>query len=211
VTDMSQPLGTAIGNALEVAECVQLLRGEELGRLRDLAVGFVAEGLVVLQGKDRGQARTLVAASLDSGQAADVFGRMVGAQGGDRRVVDDPWAVLPRAPIRREVGSEAGYLTQVDAEALGRAAVALGAGRTKKGDPIDPAVGIEFFPKVGDELKNGQPIALIHARDETAAAAAEERVRGAFTIGEEPVEAPPLVYGWHGGEDGSVGDDEAAG
>jgi thymidine phosphorylase len=199
VTDMSQPLGTAIGNALEVAECVRVLKGEERGRLRDLAVGFAAEALVALQGTPRDDALSLVADVLDSGDAAEPFAAMVEAQGGDPRVVDDPWAVLERAPVSREVPSEqAGYLRTVDAEALGRAAAALGAGRMKKGDPIDPAVGIEFFPKVGDPLEAAQPLALIHAREEGAAAAAEDRVRKAITISAEPAEAPPLLYGWLG-------------
>jgi len=198
VTDMSQPLGTAIGNALDVAECVRLLKGEERGRLRDLSVAFAAEALVALQSKDREQAGSAVTRVLDSGEAAESFGRMVDAQGGDRHVVDDPWSVLPGAPVRREVGSEPGYLEKVDAEALGRAAAALGAGRIKKGDPIDHAVGIEFFPEVGDKLDGGQRIATIHARNEDDAVEAEERVRLAVAIGQDPVEAPPLLYGWHG-------------
>ncbi|MGH2555108.1 MAG: hypothetical protein ACRDHO_05270, partial [Actinomycetota bacterium] len=183
---------------LDVAECVRLLKGEERGRLRDLSVAFAAEGLVALQSKDREQAGSAVTRVLDSGEAAESFGRMVEAQGGDRHVVDDPWSVLPRAAVRREVGSEAGYLEKVDAEALGRAAAALGAGRIKKGDPIDHAVGIEFFPEVGDKLDGGHPIATIHARNEDDAVAAEQRVRLAIAIGEDPVEAPPLLYGWHG-------------
>src|SRR6266511_456708 len=153
VTDMSQPLGSAIGNALEVAECVRLLRGEEKGRLRELSVAFAAEALVALRGTDRDDARSMVAEALDSGDAADTFAAMVEAQGGDPRGVDDPWAVLPRASVKREVPSPDGYLKEVDAESLGRAAAALGAGRMKKGDAIDPAVGIEVFPKVGDKLE----------------------------------------------------------
>jgi pyrimidine-nucleoside phosphorylase len=198
VTDMSQPLGTAIGNALDVAECVRLLKGEERGRLRELSVAFAAEALVALHGKERAEAEARVGEVLDSGEAADSFARMVEAQGGDPRVVDDPWAVLPRAPIRREIGSEAGHLKEVDAEALGRAAAALGAGRLKKGDPIDHAVGIEFFPKVGDRLESGQPLARIHARDDGAAAACEDRIRRAIVLSSEPVESPPLLSGWLG-------------
>ncbi len=199
VTDMSQPLGAAIGNALEVAECVALLKGEEAkGRLRELAVAFAAEALVVLESKDRDAARAEVSENLDSGEAAEAFARMVEAQGGDPRLVEDPWVVLPRAPVRSEVTSEGGYLATVDTEGLGRAATALGAGRMKKGDPIDPAVGIEFFPKIGDLYEPGRPIAMIHARDEEAAAAAVDRVRSAIILSPEPVEAPPLVHGWHG-------------
>jgi thymidine phosphorylase len=90
----------------------------------------------------------------------------------------------------------------VDAEALGRAAAALGAGRAKKGDPIDPAVGIDFFPKIGDRLEEGAPMAVVYARDEAAAVRAGERVRAALTISDEPVPAPPLVFGWYGSSRG---------
>jgi thymidine phosphorylase len=201
---MSQPLGVAIGNALDVAECVGVLRGEEQGRLRELSIAFAAEALVALQGKDADDARAAVTGVLDSGEAAEAFARMVEAQGGEARVVDDPWAVLPRAPVGREVPSEGGYLKEVDAEALGLAAARLGAGRMRKGDPIDPAVGIEFFPKVGDKLEGGQPMALIHARDEGAGATAEDRVRQAITMSDGPVVAPRLLYGWHGTAEGEA-------
>jgi pyrimidine-nucleoside phosphorylase len=203
VTDMSQPLGTAIGNALDVAECVGVLRGEERGRLRELSVAFAAEALVALRGKDRAEAGSTAGEALDSGQAAEALARMVEAQGGDPRVVEDPWAVLERAPVRREVASEeAGYLAEVHAEALGRAAATLGAGRTKKGDRIDHAVGIEFFPRVGQRLEAAQPLAMVHARDEGAAMACEDRIRRAVVVRPEPVEPRPLLYGWHGTADG---------
>jgi pyrimidine-nucleoside phosphorylase len=203
VTDMSQPLGTAIGNALDVAECVNVLKGQEQGRLRELSVVFASEALVALHGKDRAEGRSLVETALDSGEAADAFARMVEAQGGDPRVVDDPWTVLPQAPLKREVGAGEGFVREIDAEGLGRAAAALGAGRPKKSDPIDPAVGIEFFPKIGDRLERGDTLALIHGRDLEAVAACEARVREAVVLGDQPVEVPPLVYGWHGTAEGS--------
>jgi pyrimidine-nucleoside phosphorylase len=198
VTDMSQPLGTAIGNALDVAECVRVLKGEEAGRLRELSIAFAAEALAVLHGKDRDEGRSMVEAAIDSGDAAGAFARMVEAQGGDPRVVDEPWSVLPRAPVIREVSAENGYVRTVDAEGLGRAAAALGAGRVRKGDPIDPAVGVEFFPKIGDRLEPGAALARVHARDQEATEACEARIRAAVVLGEDPVEGPPLVYGWHG-------------
>jgi pyrimidine-nucleoside phosphorylase len=200
VTDMSQPLGSAIGNALDVAEAVRLLKGEERGRLRDLCVAFAAEAAVGLLGMDRDAAQAAVARALDEGSAAEAFGQMVEAQGGDRRVIDDPWSVLPRAPVRIPVQAPlTGYVAAVDAEALGRAAAALGAGRMKKGDPIDPAVGIEFLPKIGDRLEEGQEIALVHARDSGAGADAGHRILAALSFTHGAVEPPPLVHGWHGG------------
>jgi pyrimidine-nucleoside phosphorylase len=202
VTDMSQPLGRAIGNALDVAEAVFTLRGEETGRLRNLAVAFAAEALTALGGARHEVAVRAAEKALDGGEAADAFGRMVEAQGGDRRVVEDPWAVLSSAPVRLEVTGSDGYLARVDAEALGRATVPLGAGRVRKGDPIDPAVGIEFLPKVGDRIEAGESVAVIHARDEDAAQVAKERILGAITLADHPVEAPPLIHEWLRPSDG---------
>jgi pyrimidine-nucleoside phosphorylase len=200
VTDMSQPLGSAIGNAIEVAEAVRLLRGEEQGRLRELTVAFAAEALALIERRDPGEAQAAATQALDRGDAADTFRRMVEAQGGSPVVVDDPWKVLLAAPVKVEVpvDRDEGYLAQVDAEGLGRAAAALGAGRVKKGDPIDPSVVIEFYPKVGDRLERGERVATIHARDEDGAREASRRVLGAIEVSERPVERPPLVYEWLG-------------
>jgi pyrimidine-nucleoside phosphorylase len=197
VTDMSQPLGQAVGNALDIEEAVGLLRGERGGRLRDLTIEFVAAAQSALLDTPEEDARGRAERALSSGEAAEGFRRMVEAQGGDPRVVDDPHGVLPRAPVARPLPAErSGHLAAVDAEAIGRAAAALGAGRIKKGEPIDPAVGIVFHPKVGDRLESGQPIGEIRARSEDAAAAASVAVNAALTISEEPVVPPPLVYRW---------------
>ncbi|HXF57093.1 MAG TPA: thymidine phosphorylase [Actinomycetota bacterium] len=234
VTDMSQPLGRAIGNALDVAEAVAVLRGEERGRLRELSLTFAAEALTELgvmppapsgpggagsgpaaQGGRGGfqggsgqlaRSRAAAEAALDSGRAAETFARMVQAQGGDPRVVEEPWSVLPQAPLKVEVRLDrGGYLRAVDAEALGRAAVALGAGRVRKGDPIDPAVGIRFLPEVGDAVGAEEPVAVVHARDEEAAARAARAVLAALTLGEEPPERPPLVFSWYSSEEAGPG------
>jgi len=200
VTDMSQPLGEAIGNALDIAEAVSLLSGGSGGRLRDLSVLFAGEALSRLTGVGMGAGRSAAAAALDSGQALGSFRSMVEAQGGDPRVVDDPWAVLPVAPVRRPIlADRTGHLAGVNAEALGRASTDLGAGRKKKGDAIDPAVGIVFRPKIGDRLEAGEEIGTIHARDEAAAGDCVPHVLSALSIGQDPVEPPPLVHGWYGG------------
>lgn len=200
VTDMSQPLGEAIGNALDVAEAVSLLSGEYRGRLRDLAVMFAGEALSRLTGAGMGEGRGAAAAALDSGQALEAFRGMVEAQGGNPKVADDPWAVLPAAAVRVPLlADRAGFLAAVDAEALGRASGELGAGRKRKGDTIDPAVGIVFRPKVGDRLEKEEEIGTVHARDDEAAAACAARILAALTLSEDPVEAPPLVHGWYGG------------
>ena len=199
VTDMSQPLGEAIGNALDIVEAVRLLRGELHGRLRDAAVVFAGEAVSRLLGVPMGEGRARAAAALDSGEALEAFRRMIQAQGGDPRVVDEPEQVLPSAPVRRPIMAErAGTLAAVDAEGLGRASGDLGAGRKKKGDAIDPSVGIVFLPKIGDRLVAGQELGRVHARSEGDAEAGIRAVHAAMTIGDEPVEPPPLVFGWHG-------------
>ncbi len=198
VTDMSQPLGTAIGNALDVAESVRVLTGDEAGPLRDLAVRFAAAALGALAGVEEADARSRAGAALDSGTAAERFARMVEAQGGDPRVIEDPWAILPRAPVRTDIRSpEDGWLAAVDGEALGRTGVFLGAGRRRKDDPIDPAVGIVFRAKIGDRLTRGDPIGEVHARDEDAATVAVERSLRALTVAGQPVAPPPLLHGWY--------------
>ena len=124
---------------------------------------------------------------------------MIEAQGGDPRVVDDPERVLPVAPVVRPFAAErAGFLATVDAEALGRASGELGAGRKRKGDAIDPAVGMVFLPKVGDRLGAGQELGQVHARSDDDAEACVRSVLAAIALAEDPVEPPPLVYGWYG-------------
>src|SRR5919106_3276724 len=166
VTDMSQPLGNAVGNALDVAETIALLRGGVGGRLRELALLFAARALERARGVKGDEALAQAAAAIDDGAALDRFRAMVGAQGGDPRVADDPWAVLPKAPMREPLLADRdGVLAAVRAEEIGLAAVALGAGRIHKGDPIDPAVGIVVRPKIGDRLVAGEPVGEVHARD----------------------------------------------
>jgi pyrimidine-nucleoside phosphorylase len=198
VTDMSQPLGEAVGNALDVAEAVDVLRGTHRGRLRDLTVLFAARAIEFLKGTGHEAAVAAAEQALDKGVALDRFRRMVDAQGGDPRVADDPWSVLPRAPVTAPILMDrGGVLTEIDAQEIGLASGALGAGRVRKGDPIDPAVGIVVRPKVGDRLEAGEQIGEVHARDETAAAAAARRVVAALTLGEGAVEPPSLVHGWY--------------
>jgi pyrimidine-nucleoside phosphorylase len=197
VTDMSQPLGEAVGNALDVAEAVEVLGGGRPGPLTDLSLEFATAAQVALLDIPDEEARSRSREAISSGRALETFSRMVEAQGGDPRVVDDPGGVLPSAPLTLQIPAPAdGYLGTVEAEEIGRAAVGLGAGRARKGDPIDPATGILFRARIGDRLENGEPIGEVHARTEDEAGAAIERVLSALTVSETRVEAPPLVYGW---------------
>ena len=197
VTDMSQPLGDAVGNALDVAEAVELLQGRFRGRMRDLAVAFAAAALEHTGAVGRDESMARADAALDDGSALERFRAMVEAQGGDPRVADDPWAVLPRAPVVRPLlADQGGVVRAMDAEAIGLASGALGAGRLHKGDPIDPAVGIVLRAKIGDPIEAGEPIGEVHARDDDAAIEAAARVNAALRLGEGDVTPPPLVHGW---------------
>jgi pyrimidine-nucleoside phosphorylase len=197
VTDMSQPLGEAVGNALEVAEAVAVLRGERGGRLTELALEFGTVAQQALLGVGEADAQARAQETLSSGEAAEAFRSMVESQGGNPSVVDDPSTVLPTAPAAVPVIAQgAGYVAAVDAEAVGRMAAALGAGRARKEDPVDPAVGLTLSVKVGDRVDPGQEIGSIHARDEDAAGVAAERLLACIRWTEEPVSPPPLVYRW---------------
>lgn len=195
VTDMSQPLGDAVGNALDVEEAIALLRGERRGRLRELTVRLAGDALARLQGADPAQAVGRAERALDDGSALDRFRLMVEAQGGDPRVVEDPQGILPRAPVIEPiVAGHAGTLAAVDTEAIGHASAAMGAGRFRKGDPIDPAVGIVCTPKIGDRLEAGAPVGTVHARTSEAAREGAAAVLASFTLVDGPVAPPPLVH-----------------
>jgi pyrimidine-nucleoside phosphorylase len=197
VTDMEQPLGDAVGNALDVVEAVEVLRGGDRGRLRELAVAFAARGHAITSGLDLDAATAEAERAIDEGVALDRFRAMVEAQGGDPRVVDDPVGVLPSAPVHLEIEADrSGTVVSMRTEDIGHASGALGAGRARKGDAIDPAVGIVVRCKIGDRLERGEPIGTVHARDIDAATAAAGRVLAALEVGDAPVNAPPLVHGW---------------
>lgn len=200
VTDMSQPLGETVGNAVAVRESVEILRGERTGRLRDLAVLFVAEALVRLTGADGASAAAEAAAALADGRALETFRRLVEAQGGDPAVADDPARVLPAAPMSAPITApRTGWIATIDAEEIGRAAADLGAGRHRKGETIDPSVGLSLSVGIGDEVAAGREIGRVLARAEDAAASAIARVVAAIGIAPSPVERPPLVHAWFGG------------
>ena len=197
VTDMSQPLGDAIGNALDIVEAVALLRGEFRGRLRDLAVWFAARALEATEGVEHTEAVQRAERAIDRGEALDRFRRMIEAQGGDPRVVDDPVGLLPRAPVVAPIlADRTGTLAAVDAEAIGLASGALGAARMRKGDPIDPAVGIVFRPKIGDRITTGDPLGEVHSRNEGDADQAVDRTLGALTFSDGQVDPPELIHRW---------------
>jgi pyrimidine-nucleoside phosphorylase len=195
VTDMSQPLGELVGNAVEVREAVEALRGERPGRFLDLCLTLTGH-LAALAGKapDPEAGRRDAQRALESGDGLERFRQFVAAQGGDPRVADD-LSLLPQAPVATEVPApQDGWLAAVDAEAVGRVAAALGAGRQRKDDDIDPAVAVELSVKLGDRVEAGQPIGRILARAEAAAGSATEGLLAALRWSDQPAEPPPLVH-----------------
>jgi pyrimidine-nucleoside phosphorylase len=194
LTAMDRPLGYAIGNALEIEECVHTLRGEGPADLRALTVELAAEMLVLggaAPGLDSG--RSAAGAALADGRALEKMRAIIRAQGGNDAVLDDP-AILPQAPARHLVEApRAGVVSGMNVRELGEAAVSLGAGRAALGGEIDPAVGFHLTVKPGDRVAAGEPIGTVHARSLAAAEAAAAQVIAAITIGEDGGDPLPLI------------------
>ncbi len=188
LTQMDQPLGVMVGNALEVRETLDVLKGEGPADTRALTLRL-AEELLAMCGLDPALARE----RLYSGAALERFYEVVAAHGGDRRMVEDP-RLLPSAPHRAPLlAPRAGYICGLDALKVGHAAVVLGAGRAVASDVVDPRVGFELVAKVGSRVEEGEPLAWVeHAGRGYEEAAAE--LLSAYEWSEEPAEAPELVY-----------------
>jgi pyrimidine-nucleoside phosphorylase len=186
ITDMDTPLGSAVGNALEVGESVDFLRGEDVPEDLAREARLVAAKLLELKGhKDPHGA---VGEALSSGAAYEIFGRFVHAQGGAPDALEN----LPVSATVREVRApRSGHVTGFAALAVGRAALALGAGRKKKTDRIDPAAGVELLAKPGDRVERGDPVARLHGDRE--AEGAERLILQALEIGDEPPEPAPAI------------------
>lgn len=194
LTDMNQPLGRMVGNANEIAESVEVLRG---GGARDLVevVYRLGEEMLMLAGveSERADARTRLEKAVASGAAFEKLEQVTIAQGGDPAVLHDP-SLLPMAENEHVViARESGYVVRVDAFDIGTAALRLGAGRERKEDAIDPAVGIAIEVKVGDEVTAGQPLARLRWNDEGRLANALPITESAFEVSEHL--GTPLVYG----------------
>jgi len=196
ITDMDQPLGNMIGNALEVIEVVEVLRGEGPEDLRQLCLelggwmlhlGGVSDS--VAKGKE--QSEKLIA----SGKALDKFRQMVELQGGDPQAVDDP-EKLPLAQHTMTLSSpKSGYVVSMQCEQVGTACVILGGGRERKEDSVDPAVGIVLHKKVGDAVAAGEPLATIYYNAETRAGRARQLLEESYQIADSPLhEKRPLIH-----------------
>ncbi len=194
VSDMDQPLGRAVGNALEVREALETLQGrgpEDFVALVQTVAGWMLFLSDRAPSPEEGQA--LARAALESGRALEKFRAFVAAQGGDPRYVDNP-DLLPKARLVRKVlAPRSGYIAALNAMEVGMAAVLLGAGRSRKGDPIDHAVGIVLEAKVGARVEEGDLLFTIHANDERPLEEATQRVLEAYTWSDEPVQPSPLI------------------
>jgi pyrimidine-nucleoside phosphorylase len=194
VTDMEQPLGRAVGNALEVREAIDTLAGGGPADLRSLCLRLGAE-MLRLAGvvKDLQSGEDRLARAIEDGSGLRKLGDLVEAQGGDRRVCDDP-ARLPQAPFQRPLEAKGeGFVSSVDALAIGLAAKSLGSGRERKDQPIDPAVGVVLHKKISDPVRPGETLAVIYARSEFDAERVAERVTAAFSLGARATGRPLML------------------
>jgi pyrimidine-nucleoside phosphorylase len=183
LTDMDQPLGRAVGNALEIREAIATLRGEGPPDFVELVLAASSRLLTLSDlGVDEAEARERVTRAIGDGSAVEAYERWVRAQGGDP---DE--SALPTAPIVREVeASRAGYVSELGAVRVGQAALHLGAGRQTKDDAIDHAVGVVCLGKRGDRVAGGEPLFEVHAHTEEAAAEAAEELESAYTVSDDP-------------------------
>jgi thymidine phosphorylase len=198
ITDMSQPLATAAGNALEVIEVMETLTGTSVNAaLWDITAALGGEALALgglAADAEDGAGR--IRQALESGAACEAFGRMVAAQGGPADFTERWPDRLPAAPVTREVPApRGGFVGAIDTEALGLAVVRLGGGRLREGDRINPSVGLSDLAAIGEDVSAGVPLALVHAATEAEAEAAVAVVAAAYRIAPAAPEEPPLVLG----------------
>ncbi len=193
---MDRPLGRAVGNALEVKEAIAVLRGEGPADLRELCLELGSRMLALGgKAKDLATGRQRLEQALASGAALAKLRELVENQGGNPTLVDQP-QLLPTAEIQQEVvAPRSGWITEMDTAGIGNAAQILGAGRSKKGESIDLAVGLEVLAKPGEWIEAGQPLAVIHANSAAKAEVAREAVSSCYSIGETKKEPLPLICG----------------
>lgn len=195
VTGMEQPLGTHVGNALEVKDAIDVLSGRTKGALLEVSL-LLGSHMLVLAGcaQTPDEGRKMLTQALESGAGLEKFKAMIRAQGGDARVCDD-LSLLPQSAVKRVVKvGRCGWVQRMDTMALGLAAQAMGAGRMRKSDALDYSVGFVVPVRIGDEVREDTELCTLFARNEADADRAEAAIREAVTIAEERVEQPPLCY-----------------
>ena len=195
LTEMDRPLGLAIGNALEVSEALEILKGDGPQDLKDICMELAAN-MLMLGGKGSIETcREMAAEAISTGAALKKFVDMIQKQGGDPAIADDP-SRLPQAPVQVEWKAEAsGYIHSMQAEKLGMASLALGAGRKTKNDTIVPSAGIVLVKKTGDRIERGETLAILHTSDDSLIAEATGILSDALVLRDEPAEQRPLILG----------------
>lgn len=205
VTDMDQPLGRNIGNALEVEECLQVLNLEGATDLRELSFELSA-WMLLLSGcaADLRAGKRLAEEMVATGRARDKFRQIIRQQGGDERVVDDPGR-LPQAKATEVLrAARSGFVSRMACEQIGTACVILGGGRERQGDVVDPAVGIVLGKKVGDAVQAGEDLCTVHYNAESRLCEALHLLETSFVVADEPPTQRPLILGTIGSEDRAV-------
>ncbi len=195
ITDMDQPLGFAIGNAIEVWEAVLTLQGKGPRDLTEICVALAAHMLRLADKGTLADCERLAREAIKSGSALEKLAQMVRAQGGDASFIEHPERLLTAAFSEDVLAPRDGYIASVDTEEYGTAALLLGAGRSKKEDAIDHSAGILLFAKTGDYVKAGDKIATLYTNSASAMPAAKERLLSATTFSQEPPAARPLILG----------------
>lgn len=196
LSDMNQPLGSAVGNALELREAIDTLHGKGPADFTEHCLEMAAYMLVLGEkAPDHATARTMAENALKSGKAWEKFRALVIAQGGDVSYVDDPEKLVKAKLVETTNASRTGYIQGIHARRVGEISVDLGAGRARKSDEIDHAVGILIHHKVGDRVEKGDPLFTIHANDQAALEQARFDLLAAHSWSERPVERLPLFYG----------------
>ncbi len=194
ITDMNAPLGSCVGNALEIAEVIRILRGEERGRITELSLALSAQMLVLLGKGDVVECRKMAEEALTSGRALEKFAAMIAAQGGNAAVTED-LSLLPQAEVQLTVRApESGFIREIQSEEVGLACLGLGAGRTADRAKIDPGAGVVLSRFVGDEVTKGDPLFTVHGSSEALCENAAQRLLQAYSYSEEYTEPPQMIY-----------------
>lgn len=194
ITNMDIPLGDSVGNSLEVIEAIKTLKGEGESDLTEVCLTLAAQMLSMVTGEDEKTCYSMAKGAIDNGLAINKLREMISAQGGNANVVDD-YSLFKQPKYTAEIFSECdGYIEHTDAEKIGIASVILGAGREKKGDPIDPSAGIVLKKKTGDYVKKGEPLAAFYTDDEGKIEGAKQEFLDAFTFGNERTQPQKLIY-----------------
>ncbi|MBS5517343.1 MAG: thymidine phosphorylase [Clostridiales bacterium] len=197
ITDMNQPLGSCIGNALDVREAIEILQGKHQDSDLFAICKRLSAQLIRLGGKaeEEREAERMVLDAIASGRALQKLATMIQAQGGDARVCQDTSRLPSAERIIPVLSQQAGYIAKMDTQSIGTCAQMLGAGREKLGDKIDPAVGIVMKKRVGDFVRTGDVLAEFHVNEQNMLQEAMRRFSAAFAYSKKPVDPPKLVYG----------------